>query len=120
MSAHPEFSLRRGHRRFNRLRLGVPAALVLRQGIRSCLIDDISTTGARLRIERPLGVDQTVQLSFHELQIFARVMWARGRECGLAFDTPLDPEDMQGMRWITQNRAHYERIRGARSSNQRS
>lgn len=101
---------RRGSRYFNRLRLGVPASLVLTHLTRSCLIDDISCTGARLRVKQPLAPRQSAMLSFHELQLFATVMWCRGPECGLQFASPLDPEDMQGMLWIKENRALYERI----------
>ena len=99
-----------GTRQFNRLRLGVPAALVLTHETRKCLIDDISSTGARLRIERPLAAGQSMILSFHELRLFATVMWVRGGECGLRFDQPLELEDMQGMLWIKENRALYDRI----------
>jgi hypothetical protein len=99
-----------GHRSFNRLRLGVAAALKLTHENRACLIDDISSTGARLRIDRPLAPGQSLVLSFHELTLFSTVMWVRGGECGLRFDQPLELEDMQGMLWIKENRALYERI----------
>lgn len=75
-----------------------------------CLIDDISATGARLRIERQLTPQQPAILSFHELKVMATVMWQRAGEAGLRFDRRLDPEDMQGMLWIKQNRALYDRI----------
>lgn len=110
MGLHSFPEPRRGSRHFNRLRMGVPAQLVLTHDSRACLIDDISCTGARLRIDRPLAERQALQLVFHELRIFATVRWVRGAECGLQFATPLDPEDMQGMLWITENRALYERI----------
>ncbi|WP_296678999.1 PilZ domain-containing protein [Novosphingobium sp.] len=99
-----------GNRHFNRLRLSVPAALVLTHGTQACLIDDISCTGVRLRSERALQVGQTAMLSFHELRLFAAVRWTHGGECGLRFDRPLDLEDMQGMLWITENRALYQRM----------
>lgn len=99
-----------GNRHFNRLRLGVSAALVLTHETRPCLIDDISCTGARLRIMRPLAERQSAELVFHELRLFATMMWLRGDECGLQFAVPLELEDMQGMLWITENRALYERI----------
>lgn len=110
MGIHSPMHPKQGHRLFNRLRLGVPASLVLTHECRPCLIDDISCTGARLRIQRPLGQGQTLVLSFHELKLFAAVIWLRGGECGLRFDQPLDLEDMQGMLWIKENRALYERI----------
>lgn len=99
-----------GGRHFNRLRLGVPATLVLTCGNRPCLIDDISCTGTRLRSDPALTAGQTAMLVFHELRLFATVRWAHGRECGLHFDRPLDLEDMQGMLWITENRALYDRM----------
>lgn len=110
MASDMQFQRFHGKRFFNRLRLGAKAALELSYGTDSCLIDDISSTGARLRIRRPLAVDQAVLLVFHELRITAVVIWTRGNECGVGFTTPLDVEDMQGMLWITQNRELYERI----------
>lgn len=77
---------------------------------RTCLIDDVSKSGARLRISQPLAPHQTAVLCFHELKLYATVMWCKGAECGLKFEQPLDPEDMQGMLWITEHRALYERI----------
>lgn len=108
IQSHPRPS--QGHRHFNRLQLGVPATLVLTHESRKCLIDDISSTGARLRIDHPLAERQSLILSFHELKLFSTVMWVRGRECGLRFDQPLELEDMQGMLWIKENRALYDRI----------
>lgn len=110
MGIHSQPRQPQGHRRFNRLRLGVPAALMLTHETRPCLIDDISSTGAHLRIERPLAKGLTLVLSFHELKLFSTVMWLGGGECGLRFDQPLELEDMQGMLWIKENRAMYERI----------
>ena len=99
-----------GHRTFNRLRLGAPAQLQLTHETRSCLLDDISSSGARLRITHPLAPQQTAVLIFHELKLYSTVMWCKGSECGLKFDQPLELEDMQGMLWITENRELYERI----------
>ena len=99
-----------GHRGFNRLALGVLAQLQLTHELRQCLIDDISTTGARLRIDRPLAPRQSAVLSFHELKLFTTVMWCKGPESGVRFETPLDLEHMQGMLWITENRELYTRI----------
>ena len=99
-----------GHRGANRLRLGVPAQLQLTHEVRSCLLDDISKSGARLRITQPLAPRQTAVLSFHELKLYATVMWCKGAECGIRFEQPIELEDMQGMLWITENRELYERI----------
>ncbi|WP_374279746.1 PilZ domain-containing protein [Novosphingobium sp.] len=110
MGFHSIPAHRRGNRHFNRLRLGAPASLALTHQQRTCLIDDISRTGARLRVQQPVAERQSAILLFHELQLFSQVVWSRGLECGLHFDQPLDPEDMQGMLWIKENREVYDRI----------
>lgn len=99
-----------GHRHGNRLRLGVPAQLQLTHETCKCLLDDISVSGARLRIAQPLSPNQTAVLTFHELKVYALVKWCKGGACGLQFEQPLELEDMQGMLWITENRELYERI----------
>ena len=99
-----------GGRLFNRLRLGAAAVLELTHQRRDCLLDDISSTGARLRLAAPPPVGTTAVLHFHDLKIYTRAIWLRGDEVGLQFDAPLDLEHMQGMLWITENRDLYERI----------
>lgn len=97
-------------RLFNRLRLGAAATLELTHQRRACLLDDISSTGARLRIASPPPVGTIAVLHFHDLKIYSRSIWLRGDEVGLQFDRSLALEDMQGMLWITENRDLYERI----------
>ena len=110
MGLTPLPASRHGNRHSNRLRLAVPASLVLTHQTCPCLIDDISSTGARLRIAQPWAERRTLILVFHELRLFATVMWSRDGECGLRFDEPLEREDMEGMLWIRENRAVYDRI----------
>jgi hypothetical protein len=99
-----------GQRNANRLRLGVPATLALSHQQMQCLLDDISTIGARLRVNGSVTKGATARVDFHELHMFGTVVWVRGNECGIRLHTPLDPEDMQGMLWITQNREAYEKL----------
>ncbi len=99
-----------GQRNADRLYLGVPAALTLPHQPLRCLLGDISAIGANLRVDGFVAQGTTARLDFHELHLFGTVVWVRGNECGLRFYTPLDPEDMQGMEWITQNRAAYEKL----------
>jgi hypothetical protein len=110
MSLHAHPRPAHGGRLFNRLRLGAPAVLELIHERRPCLLDDISSTGARLLVKPPPAVDTVAILRFHELKIYSRVIWTKGAEVGLQFDRPLELEDMQGMLWITENRELYERI----------
>lgn len=99
-----------GQRSGNRLRLGASASLVLTHSTCPCLLDDISVSGARLRLDRALQPGTPAMLAFHELRVYASVVWSDATGCGIRFEKPLDLEDMQGMLWITQNRAAYERL----------
>ena len=99
-----------GKRASNRLRLGVAATLSLTSETRPCVLDDISATGARLRIDRQLATGTMALLNFHQLHLYASVVWSRDGECGLRFERRLPLEDMQGMLWITQHRELYDRM----------
>lgn len=101
---------KQGQRSGNRLRLGAQASLVLTHSTSPCLLDDISVSGARLRLNHPPHPGTPAMLAFHELRVYASVVWSDTNGCGIRFDKPLDLEDMQGMLWITQNRAAYERL----------
>jgi hypothetical protein len=107
MLRKPALNRLQGNRHGNRLRLGVPAALQLTHKTRHCLIDNISPTGARLRIDEPLGQGRSVKLHFHELRLFGIVMWCRGGECGIRFDKQLEREDMEGFLWIASHPKAY-------------
>jgi hypothetical protein len=101
-----------GKRLGNRLRLGVPAGLVLPYRTHRCRIVDVSANGARIRVERPIQTDRTAMLHFHELRAYGTVVWCRAGECGLAFDPPLAQEDIEGFLWIVQNPDAYARFCG--------
>ena len=78
----PSSAPQQGNRIGNRLRLDVPAALVLTHETRACLIDDISSKGARVRVHETLAKGRAAILTFHELRVYSSVMWSRQGECG--------------------------------------
>lgn len=90
--------------------MDVTASLVLTHETRTCLLINISASGARVRMSKPLSVGSTAIFTFHLLRLYCTVVWSRGEECGLSFDRQIEQEDMEGMLWITQNREQYERI----------
>ena len=99
-----------GKRNGNRLRLGLPAKLVLPHETRECLLDNVSASGARVRLDAPLDKGRTVMLGFHELRVYGTVSWCRNGECGIRFDSKIEQEDMEGFLWITRNPEEYQRI----------
>nr|WP_074428304.1 PilZ domain-containing protein [Tsuneonella dongtanensis] len=101
---------RSGQRCANRLRLGVPAGLLLTHRTHRCLIDDISSTGARIRVEQEIAVGRTAMLQFHRLRLYGSVIWYGDGECGIRFDRKMEAEDIEGFLWIVQNPEAYERL----------
>ena len=77
---------------------------------RECLLDNVSASGARVRLEAPLDKGRTVMLGFHELRVYGTVSWCRNGECGIRFDSKIEQEDMEGFLWITRNPEEYQRI----------
>lgn len=110
MAFGARLSNRPGNRFANRLRLGVRAGLCLTDRTRHCLIDDISTSGARIRVDQPIARGRTVVLQFHQLRLYGELIWCRAGECGIRFDRRLPQEDMEGFLWIIQHPRAYARI----------
>ena len=110
MLHRPVLARQPGKRAANRLRLGVPAGLMLTHRTRRCLIDDISATGARIRVEDRLVPGRTAMLCFHELRLYGTIMWCHAGEAGMRFDRKLPQEDMEGFLWIVSNPKTYARL----------
>ena len=100
-----------GQRTYNRLRLVMPGELELTGGTQGCFIDNVSSSGARIRVAQPLQRGCPAVLHLAERRAFATVVWVHGNQCGLRFDKNLPLEEMQRLLWITQNREQYDRER---------
>jgi hypothetical protein len=59
---------------------------------RTASLLDVSATGAKLRVQLPLRVRDQVWLSLPPHDLFGKVMWIDGDECGVTFDTPITEE----------------------------
>ena len=102
--------VQKGQRTFNRLRLGLPASMMLTHERGPCTLENVSSTGACVRYDKNLPKGSTAILCFHLLRIYSVVMWSRDGLIGLRFESPLELEDMQGFLWIVENREEYDRI----------
>jgi hypothetical protein len=82
-----------GRRGAPRLRLGIPARLVSTRTTKPCILLDLSRTGARIGLERPLAAGELVYLRVAGLEMFAEVIRSTrgdsGGINGLGFDEPL-------------------------------
>ena len=100
--------IRVGRRTAARLRLHVPAELLLTDGQERCLLDDISTSGAQITLLRHLPAATWAVLRCGQMEGFGEVMWSRGGHCGLRFESPLDPAIVVAMRSIRDTLAEAE------------
>ena len=65
------------------------AALLTLRASRTVTLLDVSTTGARMRVKEALFLGQEIWLKINPADIFAKVVWLEGEECGILFDEPL-------------------------------
>ena len=59
---------------------------------------DVSQTGARLRGDILPEKSDEIMLSIDAVRAFGTVIWSRRGECGVAFDSPLEAEDVELLR----------------------
>ena len=83
-------------------RTSVPAAvsLITLSGTRSVVLIDVSSTGARVRGPDLPPVGEYLEIKIDSVRGFGFVAWACGNECGVAFDEPLDREELARVRMI--------------------
>jgi hypothetical protein len=60
----------------------------------AAVLVDISLTGARLCSDNLPLKGEELLLSVDKVRAYGTVKWANRQQCGVAFDPPLDPEDL--------------------------
>lgn len=113
-SSLPTFADMLGRRGAARLRLVVPAKLISVYETQNCMLLDISQTGARLALERPLGVNASGYLRVGPIEVFATAVRLRmGEETGgvngLEFDIKLTKPQVLAVRAYAENYEMAER-----------
>lgn len=82
-----------GRRGAARLRLAIPVRMVSTHATQSCILLDLSRTGARIGLAEPLAPRMCLYLGIARFEVFAEVIWRDLREGGgingLVFDEPL-------------------------------
>ncbi len=62
------------------------------------IVVDISATGARLRGTDLPGTGDLLEVSIDGLRAFASIIWSDGRQCGIAFESPLTSAEVERLR----------------------
>lgn len=107
-----------GRRRDARVRLHLPARLVLLTGVQHCILEDLSVTGAAIITQEGLpAIDVSAILQCEHIEAFGVVRWARHGRCGLMFDEKLPLAQVVTLRHfadsfeVTERERNLERAR---------
>lgn len=97
-----------GRRSAKRVCASQPAILITMSDRHRALLFNISRTGAKLRAESPPSVGTELFLQVGDLDVYAKVVWRRGEECGLHFDHEIRDWDVE--------RLNFEASRGGKAT----
>lgn len=101
-SAAQDEAVSTGRRAAARLRLAVPARFVSIYATQSCILMDISRTGARIALPTPLAEGKSGYIEIGRLEIFGMIVRTERRPDmavnALAFDDPILHEDVLQIR----------------------
>lgn len=101
-----------GRRGDPRVRLHLPARLILLTGTEHCILEDLSVTGAAIIPEEGLPqVGASAILQCEHIEAFGVVRWARYGRCGLMFEEKLQLAQVVSMRHFADNFEAHERER---------
>ena len=107
-----------GRRQAARVRLALPAKVILVTGHQPCQLDDLSQTGAKITVDQippPLGDDAVLMVN--GVEAFGTVIWRRGNSFGLCFEDAMPMADVVRLRGFNDHQQALEqqnRLRHAR------
>lgn len=87
-----------GRRSSRRVRAPLPALLITMGDRHPAILYNISETGALLSAKNTPAEKTELFLQVDSLDVYARVVWRRGEECGLEFESPIRPWDVELLR----------------------
>jgi hypothetical protein len=88
-----------GRRQAARVRLALPAKVILITGHEPCQLDDLSQTGACVTVAGtppPIGDDAVLMVN--GLEAFGTVVWRRETSFGLCFEEPVAMDEVVRLR----------------------
>jgi len=109
-----------GRRAMPRVRLYIPAKVLLIHGLENCLLDDLSQGGASVTLAGHLPrPGAAVVLTARDLDAFGAVVWSLGARFGLAFEEPLPLHAVVNLRhaadsWTGSEAARQRRLERGR------
>ena len=65
-----------------------------------CRVENVSAAGCCLHLESPPPLGTTVLVKIERVETIGKVAWVRGGSCGVRFEAPLKPKELERLRWI--------------------
>ena len=84
-----------GRRASQRQPVSIAVSMFTVDQSRVVILDDLSLTGAKISGHTLPADGQDVSLKLGQLDAFGRVVWSKGRQCGVTFDEPLAEEQLR-------------------------
>ena len=92
-----------GRRNNARARMTLPANLMFPDKTCACVLENMSSGGARVQIHPLPKIGSAAFLHCADLEIFCTVIWARGQHCGLHFDDAVSRDMVLAVRAYADN-----------------
>ena len=94
-----------GRRKAPRQPVSLAASASTVGGCQSVIVENVCASGARLRGKVVPAVGKELMIKVGSMNVLGQVAWSDNEECGIAFDPPLDQQDVttlkQEGRWGT-------------------
>jgi hypothetical protein len=87
-----------GRRRVERERVVLAAAAVTLDKTRSVVVEDVCSSGARLRGRDLPASGQELLVKVGPVDVLASVAWSERDECGITFDPPLQASGVKQLK----------------------
>lgn len=98
-----------GRRATPRVRLYIPAQVIMLAGLHNCLLDDMSQAGARVTIAAKVPLPGAgVVIRASGVEVFGNVVWSLGARFGIVFEEPLALHEVVKLRHFADDYADEE------------
>jgi PilZ domain len=105
-----------GKRAMPRLTVGLDANILLPSRNARATLVDISRKGCRLLLAELPQAGTTLMIKIDRTEALGTVTWVRGGKCGVRFDDPITPQQVERIRWMAEHGKDHAHSKMARAS----
>lgn len=98
-----------GNRAMARMAAAIDGGLVLTGRSARCRVENVSRAGCRLRLDEPPLPGATVLVRIERVEALGTAVWVENGRCGVTFAKPLEPRELERLRWIVEHPGEHEK-----------